>query len=167
MQVYQLSIGAACGLSWPSDRIIIQVLDDSTDPIIKVHKPRSNQKPFVSSKPIGSNLHDFTPNCYQNPKMLHLRHNFSPQILSAAKIFSSGDLLLQKQSFNLILLCTSIIIKNSSLMKIPKDHIFKVNPDQIALVQSKPIFSNTRTYQVFKLNADQNPFAKTLEKTRF
>lgn len=37
-QVYQLSIGAACGLSWPSDRIIIQVLDDSTDPEIKVQK---------------------------------------------------------------------------------------------------------------------------------
>ncbi|KAH9612071.1 hypothetical protein KSS87_009183 [Heliosperma pusillum] len=34
-EVYQMSIGAACGLSWPSDRIIIQVLDDSTDPIIK------------------------------------------------------------------------------------------------------------------------------------
>jgi beta-mannan synthase len=35
-EVYQLSIGAACGLSWPSDRIIIQVLDDSTDTTIKV-----------------------------------------------------------------------------------------------------------------------------------
>ncbi|KAK8371294.1 hypothetical protein V6Z12_A01G236700 [Gossypium hirsutum] len=34
-EVYQLSIGAACGLSWPSDRIVIQVLDDSTDPTIK------------------------------------------------------------------------------------------------------------------------------------
>ncbi|THU60136.1 hypothetical protein C4D60_Mb07t09440 [Musa balbisiana] len=34
-QVYKLSIGAACGLLWPSDRIIIQVLDDSTDPEIK------------------------------------------------------------------------------------------------------------------------------------
>ncbi|WCJ19187.1 cellulose synthase like [Euphorbia peplus] len=34
-EVYQLSIGAACGLSWPSDRLIIQVLDDSTDPAIK------------------------------------------------------------------------------------------------------------------------------------
>ncbi|XAR52287.1 Glucomannan 4-beta-mannosyltransferase [Bertholletia excelsa] len=34
-EVYQLSIGAACGLYWPSDRIIIQVLDDSTDPAIK------------------------------------------------------------------------------------------------------------------------------------
>ncbi|KAI7730493.1 hypothetical protein M8C21_006054 [Ambrosia artemisiifolia] len=35
VQVYKLSIGAACGLSWPSDRIVIQVLDDSTDPLIK------------------------------------------------------------------------------------------------------------------------------------
>ncbi|KAL8516819.1 hypothetical protein ACS0TY_015177 [Phlomoides rotata] len=34
-EVYQLSIGSACGLSWPSDRIIVQVLDDSTDPMIK------------------------------------------------------------------------------------------------------------------------------------
>ncbi|KAF5770151.1 putative glucomannan 4-beta-mannosyltransferase [Helianthus annuus] len=34
-EVYHLSIGAACGLSWPSDRIVIQVLDDSTDPLIK------------------------------------------------------------------------------------------------------------------------------------
>ncbi|KAL5067757.1 hypothetical protein RYX36_018644 [Vicia faba] len=34
-EVYQLSIGAACGLSWPSNRLIIQILDDSTDPTIK------------------------------------------------------------------------------------------------------------------------------------
>jgi hypothetical protein len=34
--VYQLSIGAACGLAWPADRIIVQVLDDSTDPVVKV-----------------------------------------------------------------------------------------------------------------------------------
>ncbi|GMI96627.1 CELLULOSE SYNTHASE LIKE A9, RESISTANT TO AGROBACTERIUM TRANSFORMATION 4 [Hibiscus trionum] len=34
-EVYKLSIGAACGLSWPSDRIFIQVLDDSTDNTIK------------------------------------------------------------------------------------------------------------------------------------
>ncbi|CAN6166147.1 unnamed protein product [Urochloa humidicola] len=34
-QVYRLSIGAACGLSWPSDRLVIQVLDDSTDPVIR------------------------------------------------------------------------------------------------------------------------------------
>ncbi|XP_045809905.1 glucomannan 4-beta-mannosyltransferase 9-like isoform X2 [Trifolium pratense] len=33
-EVYRLSIGAACGLSWPSDRIIIQILDDSTDSAI-------------------------------------------------------------------------------------------------------------------------------------
>ena len=35
-EVYQLSIQAACGLSWPADRCIIQVLDDSTDQSIKV-----------------------------------------------------------------------------------------------------------------------------------
>ncbi|XP_038906144.1 glucomannan 4-beta-mannosyltransferase 9-like [Benincasa hispida] len=34
-EVYQMSIRAACGLSWPSDRFIIQVLDDSTIPAIK------------------------------------------------------------------------------------------------------------------------------------
>ncbi|CAN6462472.1 unnamed protein product [Victoria cruziana] len=34
-EVYRLSIGAACGLSWPSDKIIIQVLDDSTDRITR------------------------------------------------------------------------------------------------------------------------------------
>uniref|UniRef100_A0A804R2G7 glucomannan 4-beta-mannosyltransferase n=1 Tax=Zea mays TaxID=4577 RepID=A0A804R2G7_MAIZE len=34
-EVYKVSIGAACGLSWPSDRIIVQVLDDSTDPVVK------------------------------------------------------------------------------------------------------------------------------------
>ncbi|CAN6293627.1 unnamed protein product [Urochloa humidicola] len=34
-EVYKLSISAACALTWPPDRIIIQVLDDSTDPIIK------------------------------------------------------------------------------------------------------------------------------------
>ncbi|RLN11726.1 hypothetical protein C2845_PM09G18980 [Panicum miliaceum] len=33
--VYQVSIGAACGLAWPADRIIVQVLDDSTDPVVK------------------------------------------------------------------------------------------------------------------------------------
>ncbi|KAK1260768.1 putative mannan synthase 9 [Acorus gramineus] len=34
-EVYKLSIGAACGLSWPSDRMIVQVLDDSTDLTVK------------------------------------------------------------------------------------------------------------------------------------
>uniref|UniRef100_A0A453GQK4 glucomannan 4-beta-mannosyltransferase n=1 Tax=Aegilops tauschii subsp. strangulata TaxID=200361 RepID=A0A453GQK4_AEGTS len=34
-EVYKLSIGAACALEWPSDRVVIQVLDDSTDPAVK------------------------------------------------------------------------------------------------------------------------------------
>ncbi|KAH1220643.1 Glucomannan 4-beta-mannosyltransferase 2 [Glycine max] len=34
-EVYKVSIGAACNLSWPVDRLVIQVLDDSTDPTIK------------------------------------------------------------------------------------------------------------------------------------
>ncbi|CAA7396094.1 unnamed protein product [Spirodela intermedia] len=34
-EVYKLSIGAACRLLWPPDRIIIQVLDDSTDYLIR------------------------------------------------------------------------------------------------------------------------------------
>ncbi|KAF0912863.1 hypothetical protein E2562_019449 [Oryza meyeriana var. granulata] len=34
-EVYKLSIGAACALTWPPDRITIQVLDDSIDPAIK------------------------------------------------------------------------------------------------------------------------------------
>ncbi|CAN8300113.1 unnamed protein product [Cochlearia groenlandica] len=33
-EVFQLSIGAACRLIWPLDRLIVQVLDDSTDPTI-------------------------------------------------------------------------------------------------------------------------------------
>ncbi|AQK52487.1 hypothetical protein Zm00014a_015551 [Zea mays] len=34
-KVYKLSIGAACELEWPSERFMIQVLDDSTDPVVK------------------------------------------------------------------------------------------------------------------------------------
>ncbi|KAJ1281023.1 hypothetical protein BS78_04G277000 [Paspalum vaginatum] len=34
-EVYHLSIGAACRLTWPVDRLIVQVLDDSTDGVIK------------------------------------------------------------------------------------------------------------------------------------
>ncbi|PKU66991.1 probable glucomannan 4-beta-mannosyltransferase 11 [Dendrobium catenatum] len=34
-EVYKLSIRAVCNLDWPSDRMIIQVLDDSTDPVVK------------------------------------------------------------------------------------------------------------------------------------
>ncbi|KAH0453742.1 hypothetical protein IEQ34_018066 [Dendrobium chrysotoxum] len=37
-EVYKLSIGAACNLDWPSDRMIIQILDDSTDPVDLVKK---------------------------------------------------------------------------------------------------------------------------------
>jgi len=35
LEVYKLSIGAACELNWPKERLIVQVLDDSTDPSIK------------------------------------------------------------------------------------------------------------------------------------
>nr|CAB3495786.1 unnamed protein product [Digitaria exilis] len=35
LEVYKLSIGAACELKWPKERLIVQVLDDSTDPYIK------------------------------------------------------------------------------------------------------------------------------------
>lgn len=34
--MYKLSIGAVCGLSWPNEKIVVQVLDDSTDRTIKV-----------------------------------------------------------------------------------------------------------------------------------
>ncbi|EPS59546.1 mannan synthase, partial [Genlisea aurea] len=34
-EVYKLSIGAACGLSWPSDKLVVQVLDDSTNELLK------------------------------------------------------------------------------------------------------------------------------------
>ncbi|XP_045798723.1 glucomannan 4-beta-mannosyltransferase 1 [Trifolium pratense] len=34
-EVYKLSIGAVCGLSWPTDRLVVQVLDDSTNPVLR------------------------------------------------------------------------------------------------------------------------------------
>ncbi|XP_074582423.1 glucomannan 4-beta-mannosyltransferase 1-like [Curcuma longa] len=34
-EVYQISIGAVCTLAWPNDKLIIQVLDDSTDITIR------------------------------------------------------------------------------------------------------------------------------------
>ncbi|XLQ99371.1 hypothetical protein S83_065570, partial [Arachis hypogaea] len=34
-EVYKVSIGAACNLSWPADRLVIQVLDNSIEPTIK------------------------------------------------------------------------------------------------------------------------------------
>ncbi|RDY09571.1 Glucomannan 4-beta-mannosyltransferase 2, partial [Mucuna pruriens] len=42
--VYKVSIGAACGLSWPTDRLVIQVLDDSTDPVVKEMVERECQR---------------------------------------------------------------------------------------------------------------------------
>ncbi|KAK4409038.1 Glucomannan 4-beta-mannosyltransferase 2 [Sesamum angolense] len=36
IEVYKISIGAACNLSWPADRFVVQVLDDSTDLVIKL-----------------------------------------------------------------------------------------------------------------------------------
>ncbi|KAI3793788.1 hypothetical protein L1987_36410 [Smallanthus sonchifolius] len=51
--VYRISIGAACRLSWPSDRIVIQVLDDSTDPLIK----GMVQKECQSWESRGINIH--------------------------------------------------------------------------------------------------------------
>jgi hypothetical protein len=47
--VYQLSIGAACGLSWPSDRLVVQVLDDSTDPVIKVITSTTNPIEIITT----------------------------------------------------------------------------------------------------------------------
>ncbi|KAL3828533.1 hypothetical protein ACJIZ3_017335 [Penstemon smallii] len=35
IEVYKISIGAACSLSWPADRLVIQVLDDSNEIVIK------------------------------------------------------------------------------------------------------------------------------------
>ena len=43
MKVYKVSIGAACALEWPSDRMVIQVLDDSTDPVVKVRNQSINR----------------------------------------------------------------------------------------------------------------------------
>uniref|UniRef100_A0A0E0GMX4 Glycosyltransferase 2-like domain-containing protein n=1 Tax=Oryza nivara TaxID=4536 RepID=A0A0E0GMX4_ORYNI len=45
LEVYKLSIGAVCGLKWPKERLIIQVLDDSTDAFIK-YATRSGRKGF-------------------------------------------------------------------------------------------------------------------------
>ncbi|KAK9158577.1 hypothetical protein Scep_005151 [Stephania cephalantha] len=39
-EVYKLSIGAACNLSWPSDRLVVQVLDDSTNLILRLECQR-------------------------------------------------------------------------------------------------------------------------------
>ncbi|RVW54477.1 Glucomannan 4-beta-mannosyltransferase 2 [Vitis vinifera] len=58
-EVYKLSIGAACGLSWPADRLVIQVLDDSTDPTIKCQSFNENVDYFMghlTSQPGGDGM---------------------------------------------------------------------------------------------------------------
>ncbi|KAJ0469806.1 putative glucomannan 4-beta-mannosyltransferase [Helianthus annuus] len=79
-EVYQLSIGAACRLSWPSDRIVVQVLDDSTDPLIKsmvemecnswaskgtnIHyQVRDNRKGYKAGALKEGLKHDYTKQC--------------------------------------------------------------------------------------------------------
>ncbi|XP_057535157.1 glucomannan 4-beta-mannosyltransferase 9-like [Amaranthus tricolor] len=79
-EVYQLSIGAACGLSWPSDRIMIQVLDDSTDEAIKElvaveckrwsnkgvnikYVIRDNRKGYKAGALKEGMKHDYVKNC--------------------------------------------------------------------------------------------------------
>ncbi|CDY09672.1 BnaC07g33890D [Brassica napus] len=34
-EVFQISIAAVCSLLWPSSRLVIQVVDDSTDPVVR------------------------------------------------------------------------------------------------------------------------------------
>ncbi|XP_074379434.1 glucomannan 4-beta-mannosyltransferase 1-like isoform X2 [Apium graveolens] len=48
-EVYKLSIGAACALSWPKEKLIVQVLDDSTNKTIMTNvkaecRKRQNQE---------------------------------------------------------------------------------------------------------------------------
>ena len=43
-QVYKLCIGAAGRLSWPRDRFIVQVLDDSTDLTVKVSRSSTERR---------------------------------------------------------------------------------------------------------------------------
>ncbi|KAL6838979.1 hypothetical protein ACP4OV_031206 [Aristida adscensionis] len=48
-EVYQLSIGAACRLTWPADRLIVQVLDDSTDDLIKYELVKTECKRWAEN----------------------------------------------------------------------------------------------------------------------
>jgi hypothetical protein len=48
VKVYKLSIGAACALEWPPDRLVVQVLDDSTDPVVKVRHAAAAEFPPIS-----------------------------------------------------------------------------------------------------------------------
>ncbi|XP_019181875.1 PREDICTED: glucomannan 4-beta-mannosyltransferase 9-like [Ipomoea nil] len=79
-RVYQLSIGAACNLSWPTNRIIIQVLDDSTDPEVKAlvqqecrrwagkgvnikYETRDNRKGFKAGSLKQGMKHSYVKSC--------------------------------------------------------------------------------------------------------
>ncbi|EEC80274.1 hypothetical protein OsI_22257 [Oryza sativa Indica Group] len=55
-EVYKLSIGAACGLSWPSDRLIVQVLDDSTDPTVKTWYDRLRKTLVQQAHPAQADM---------------------------------------------------------------------------------------------------------------
>ncbi|XP_008783951.3 glucomannan 4-beta-mannosyltransferase 1-like [Phoenix dactylifera] len=57
-EVYRLSIGAACNLIWPDDRIIVQVLDDSTDPVVKDLVKKECEKWFKKGKNITYETRD-------------------------------------------------------------------------------------------------------------
>lgn len=56
-----MSIGAVCGISWPRDRLVIQVLDDSTDQTIKVNSKLLDNKniKFLLSKVNKNNKSHF------------------------------------------------------------------------------------------------------------
>ncbi|KAJ3677384.1 hypothetical protein LUZ60_003108 [Juncus effusus] len=79
-EVYKLSIGAACGLQWPSDRVIIQVLDDSTDLVVKdlvetecqrwrnkginiKYEVRNNRKGYKAGALKEGMKHDYVQDC--------------------------------------------------------------------------------------------------------
>ncbi|KAH7656348.1 Glucomannan 4-beta-mannosyltransferase protein [Dioscorea alata] len=64
-EVYKLSIGAACCLDWPSDRMIIQVLDDSTDltvkDLVKLECENWKSKGVNITYEVRNNRQDFQP----------------------------------------------------------------------------------------------------------
>uniref|UniRef100_A0A0E0BAA9 Glycosyltransferase 2-like domain-containing protein n=1 Tax=Oryza glumipatula TaxID=40148 RepID=A0A0E0BAA9_9ORYZ len=73
-EVYKLSIGAACALTWPPDRIIIQVLDDSTDPFVKELvelecKEWASKKINIKYEPESDFLLKTMPYLLHNPKI--------------------------------------------------------------------------------------------------
>ncbi|CAI9263007.1 unnamed protein product [Lactuca saligna] len=86
-EVYQLSIGAACGLSWPSDRIVIQVLDDSTDPVVKDMVEVECHK--WASK--GTNIHYQPESDFLRKTIPFLHHNSEIGLVQARWKFANSD----------------------------------------------------------------------------